>query len=86
MALLNFAEKYDVQRMKDDIEKTLMGVANPENAFRFLGLSFKFGLPQLEPIAAFTVHSDFLSGEVSANLRVSPFTYNEVEAGRLVKV
>lgn len=85
-ALLYFAEKYDVQRMKEDIEKVLMGVVNPKNAFSFLGLSFKLRLPQLESIAASTVHSGFMSGEVSANLKVSPFTYNGVEAGRLVEV
>ena len=44
---LYFAEKYDVERMKDDIEKKLVGLVHSKNAFHFLGLNFMYNLPQL---------------------------------------
>lgn len=69
-SLLFFADKYDVLQMKEDIEASLKGILNPKNAFRFLGLAYKFKLTELETMAAAVVQSNFMSKEVSTNLRV----------------
>ena len=70
-SFLNFAEKYDVHKMKDAIEPALKRLLNAQNAFRFLGLAYQFELIELKALAAAVVQSDFMSPEMSANMKVS---------------
>ena len=57
--------------MKDDIEITLKRLLNAQNAFRFLGLAYQFELEELKAMAATVVQANFVSKEISANVRVS---------------
>ena len=70
-SFLNFSEKYDVHKMKDAIEPALKRLLNPQNSFRFLELAYQFELIELEALAAPVVQSNFLSAEMSANMKVS---------------
>lgn len=54
-SLLYFAEKYDLQKMKGDIELAMQGPLSCENAFRFLGLAYQFQLEKLEAMVTAVV-------------------------------
>ena len=70
-SLLNFAEKYDVYMMKDDIALAMKELLNAQNAFRFLDLAYEYELRELEAVALAVVHENFWSEEMLANIKVS---------------